>query len=159
MDQIEHKLKVLSQIAKELNQKKLTWAVGASLLLYFKGIVTDFHDIDIMVPEDEIDEVKAVFLSLGIMQPPNPNVTYKTKHFMEFIIEGVEFDIMAGFVIINHDKAYQFSFTKENIKESVQINGVKIPLQPLGEWRTYYQLMGREEKLSLIDAWLQKPLR
>ncbi len=153
MTKVEHKLTVLSQIAQELNQKNITWAVGASLLLYFKGIVTDFHDIDIMVPEDEIDEVKEVLLSFGTIQPPNPNVTYKTRHFLEFVVEGVEIDVMAGFIIMSRDKEHQFPLVKGNIKEFTQMKGVRIPLQSLEEWRTYYQLMGRDEKVELIDAW------
>jgi len=152
MDQIEHKLQVLSRIAKELNQKKLTWAVGASLLLYFKGIVPNFHDIDIMVTEDDVNEAKAVLLSFGTMQPPSPNIRYKTKYFMEFIVEGVEIDVMAGFVIMNHNKEYQISFGKADIKEYIQILDVSIPLQSVEAWRTYYQLMGRDEKVKIIDA-------
>lgn len=45
---IQHKLEILSQIAKKLNEGHVTWAVGGSLLLYFKGIVDEFHDIDLM---------------------------------------------------------------------------------------------------------------
>ncbi len=152
MTTVEHKLTVLSQIAKELNQKNVTWAVGASLLLYVKGIVTDFHDIDIMVAEDDVNEAKAVLFSFGTMQPPNPNIAYKTKHFMEFIVEGVEIDVMAGFVIVNNNKENQISFEKEDIKENIKMNGVSVPLQSVEAWRTYYQLMGRSEKVALIDA-------
>jgi hypothetical protein len=152
MDQIEHKLTVLSQIAKELNQKNVTWAVGASLLLYFKKIAPDFHDIDIMVGEGDVNEAKAVLLSFGIMQPPNPDIAYKTKHFMEFIVEGVEIDVMAGFVIVKHNKEFQISFGKEDIKEYIKIKEISIPLQSVEAWRTYYQLMGRGEKVEMIDA-------
>jgi len=156
MAQIEQKLLVLSKIAQALNQRNLTWGVGASLLLYFKGIVSDFHDIDIMVSEEEVDKAKEVLLSFGILQPPNPNATYKTKNFMEFIVDEVEIDVMAGFIIVRNDYEHHFPLKKENIKEFHQINGVQIPLQTLGEWRTYYQLMGREEKVRLIDAWQQR---
>jgi hypothetical protein len=156
MTKIEHKLTVLSQIAQELNQKNITWAVGASLLLYFKGIVTDFHDIDIMVAEDDANEAKAVLLSIGTLQPPSPNISYKTKHFMEFIVEGVEIDVMAGFVIMSNDIEHNFPIKAENIKEFTQLNEVQIPLQSLEEWRVYYQLMGRFEKVELIDAWHQR---
>lgn len=149
---VEHKLTVLSQIAKELNHQKITWAIGASALLYFKGIVTDFHDIDIMVTEEEIDEVKQVLLSFGILQDPNPNATYKTKHFMEFLVDGVEIDVMAGFVIINKDQEHQFQLRKEQIKDFAVMNGIRIPLQSVDEWRRYYHLMGRDEKVKLIDA-------
>ena len=36
----------------------VTWAVGGSLLLYFKGIVDEFHDIDLMVMAEDTKEAK-----------------------------------------------------------------------------------------------------
>lgn len=156
MTKVEHKLTVLSQIAKELNQRNITWAVGASLLLYFKGIVPDFNDIDIMVVEDEIDEVKEIFLSYGILQAPNPNVTYRTRHFLEFLVEDIEIDVMAGFVIMSNNTEHNFPLKAENIKEFAQVKGVTIPLQSVEEWRRYYQLMGRDERVKLIEVWQQK---
>jgi hypothetical protein len=152
MENIKNKLTILSQIAKELNDKNVTWAIGASVLLYFKGIVTDFNDIDIMIAEEDVEAVKEVLLSLGNMQAPNPIVEYKTKHFMEFLVDNVEVDIMAGFIIIVKNKEYYFPLKKEDIKDFKEIDGIKIPLQSLVEWRTYYQLMGRDEKVHMIDA-------
>jgi hypothetical protein len=75
---------------------------------------------------------------------------------MEFIVDGIEIDVMAGFVILNQEKEHHFTLTKENIKDFAEINGIKIPLQSIEEWRIYYQLMGRDEKVSLIDAFEQR---
>ena len=47
----ERKLDVLADIARALNQSGVTWAVGGSLLLYFKGKTGVFRDIDLMVCE------------------------------------------------------------------------------------------------------------
>ena len=40
----EEKLQVLVQLAALFNEHEIQWAVGGSLLLYFKGLVSDFHD-------------------------------------------------------------------------------------------------------------------
>ncbi len=88
MESIEKKLTILSKIAEELNARGVTWAVGASLLLYFKGIVTAFNDIDLMISEEDYEAAKEI----------------------------------------------------------------RIPLQSLEDWRHYYQLMGRTEKVRLIEA-------
>jgi hypothetical protein len=155
MKNVKDKLTLLSQIAKELNNKNVTWAIGASTMLYFKGIVSEFNDIDIMVAEEDVDVVKEVLLSLGEMQSPNPNIEYRTRCFLEFQVEGVEIDIMAGFVIIDKENEHYFPLKKENIKDFTEIDGIKIPLQSLEEWRNYYQLMGRDEKVHMIDSWRQ----
>ena len=151
MGEVEKKLEVLSKVARELNDNNITWAIGASLLLYIKGISSQFHDIDIMVAESDVQALKNILLSLGELQPKNPNIRYKTKQFLEFKVEGVDIDVMAGFVIVNNGRSFYFPLDKDNIMDYTEINGVKIPLQSVKEWRNYYELMGRTEKVKMID--------
>ena len=56
---------------------------------------------------------------------------------------------MAGFIIVNKDKEYYFPLKKENINDYTEVNEIKIPLQSLEEWRNYYELMGRDEKVKM----------
>lgn len=154
MENIKHKLTVLAHIAEEFNYKDVTWAIGASLLLYFKGITSEFHDIDIMIAEDDVETVKEILLSFGDIIQSKPNPKYKTKCFLEFRVDGVEIDAMAGFGIMNQDKEYYFPLKKEDIKDFTEVQGIKIPLQSIEEWRIYYELMERDEKVQMIDAYL-----
>lgn len=155
MPSTEDKLALLSQIAREFNHENLTWAVGASILLYFKGISSAFHDIDIMVAEEDVDAAKAILSSLAELQPATPNTSFKTKYFLEFSAQDIELDVIAGFVIAHGDTEYYFPLEKGDIKDATEIGGVRIPLHSLSAWRTYYKLMGRNEKARLIDEWLQ----
>ncbi|EDS77967.1 conserved hypothetical protein [Clostridium botulinum C str. Eklund] len=148
---VENKFKVLSKIAKELNDNNITWAIGASLLLYIKGISSEFNDIDIMVAESDVEVLKNILLSLGELQPRNTNAQYKTKQFLEFKVQDVDIDVMAGFVIVNNGRNFYFPLDKDDIMDYTEINGVKIPLQSVKEWRNYYELMGRTEKVKMID--------
>ena len=152
MENLQAKLELLSQIAKELNDRNVAWAIGASMLLYFKGILSDFHDIDIMVSEEDFELVQEVLTSFGELQPPNPNSKYRTKRFGEFVVDDIDIDVMAGFIIMDEDREYYFPLKHEDIKDFTEIAGVKVPLQSLEEWRNYYQLMGRAEKAKLIDV-------
>lgn len=149
---IEHKLNVLSSIAEKLNSAKLTWAVGASLLLYFKGISDSFNDIDLMVVEADAERAKSLLLDMGQMQPPKPNGNYKTPYFYEFVIDGVEVDVMSGFIIVKDGQNYDCSLTRDMIVEHIVVNGQSIPLQAVSDWRRYYKLMGREAKVAMIDS-------
>lgn len=153
---IEKKLNILSKVAKELNANNITWAIGASLLLYFKEITNEFHDIDIMVAESDVEKIKKILLSFGKLQPKNPNIQYKTKDFMEFNIEGVDFDVMAGFVIVNNNIDYYFPLEKKDIKDYIYIQGTTIPLHSIQEWLTYYKLMDRTKKVKMINSYFAK---
>ena len=42
--ELSHKLRVLCHIAEAFNAENITWAVGASLLMFLKGITNDYSD-------------------------------------------------------------------------------------------------------------------
>lgn len=151
MSETEKKLAVLAKIAGELNRQQITWAVGASLLLYLKGMANDFHDIDIMVAESDVGKVREVLISLGRLLPPNPKVQYRTKFFLEFVVDGVEIDVMAGFTIVSDGVDFYFPLEKDQIHDCAEVNGVRIPLQSVEEWREYYRLMGRTDKVERMN--------
>ena len=152
MTEQEHKLAVLGEIARALNGGDVVWAVGGSLLLYCKGKTDTFRDIDIMVWEEHVERLKALLLPLGTLAPPAPNPGYKTRHFLNFTIRGVEVDVMGGMVIVKDGKDYDCSLSPSQVAEYVCLNGERIPLQSLEDWRRYYLLMGREEKAAMIDG-------
>ena len=79
------------------------WALGASMLLYFKGITSALHDVDLMVADHDAECVRTILLEMGELRPsdPVPNPMYRTKTFMEFLIESIEADVMAGFAIVH----------------------------------------------------------
>lgn len=148
---LDKKIETLKLIAGELNREGITWALGASMLLYFKKLVYDFHDIDILVVEKDVDKVKKVMIKLKAkLLPKDTNVKYKTRTFLEYILFGVDIDIMAGFVIVNNNVAFDCSLKPDQIKEYAELDDEKIPLQSLDLWLKYYKLMGREEKVNII---------
>lgn len=134
-----------------LNGSQVLWAVGGSMLLYLKGKTDVFHDIDLMVGEGDIEKVKSLLSSIGKLAPENPDLHYKTRHFLEFNIDGIDIDVMAGFVIISNGKDYDCSLLPEQVTEHTLLNGEMIPLQALSDWRRYYELMGRTSKVEMID--------
>lgn len=151
MEDWEKKLSLLAGIGRELNQRNITWALGASMLLCLKGITDVCHDIDLMIAEEDAESVKEVLMSFGSLKPPNPAAQYKTKCFLEFVAEGIDIDVIAGFTIVNGGKEYYFPLEKGSIHDYKEINGVPIPLQSVREWRKYYELMGRTQKVAMID--------
>lgn len=149
---IREKLSVLSSIARAFNQASITWAVGASTLLYLHGIVPDFHDLDIMVTVQDALRAKELLRAMGTLQPSAREVRYETKYFFEFLIEGVEVDLMGGFAIRRDGVVHDCGLDPAQITESAVVDGQKIPLHSLRAWRGYYALMGRDAKVALIDG-------
>lgn len=148
----ERKLDVLADIARALNQSGVTWAVGGSLLLYFKGKTGVFRDIDLMVCETDVEKLKQAMLPLGAPAPSDPNAQYRTRCFLEFTVRGVDVDVMAGFVILENGQEHDCALKLEQVAEHILVRGEDIPLQSLEDWRRYYAWMGRTSKVAMIDG-------
>ena len=88
---------------------------------------------------------------MGVLQPSVPNPKYKSKMFLEFVIDGIDVDLIAGFAIVSGATIHDCSLRREQIVEKVSFEGEVIPLQSPALWREYYLLMGRNEKAALID--------
>ncbi len=153
---IENKKEVLVKIASLLNKNGIKWAVGASMLLYFHNIVSEFDDIDLMVEEKDGEKAKELLLTIGKLMPPNPNVLYKTHHFYEFKIDGVDVDMMIGFVIAYEGKDIDCSFYENQIEGRVKLDDQDIPLHSLSLWEKYYSMMGRTNKVKMIEDYFLK---
>ena len=152
MNELNEKIELLKEIAQRFNTTGITWALGASMLLYFKGITSTFHDIDLMIADENVEAVREILSEMGELQPPNPNPQYKTKAFMEFVINSIDVDVMAGFSIVKDGKTYDCSLDKAQIVEWLTLGNTEIPLQSPLLWCKYYKLMGRKEKVDMIES-------
>jgi hypothetical protein len=148
-------LYVLAAIAKIFNKEKIHWALGASLLLYFHHKTDTFHDIDLMVTEEDAQKARELLLKAGAeMQSGNKNEMYRTKFFFEFVMDDVDIDLMAGMIILHDGIEEDCSLDVRKIESCVELEGERIPLYSLAEWRRFYSCMGRDAKVAMIDGQL-----
>lgn len=62
----------LVRVARRLNEENITWALGASMLLYYKGLVPKANDIDIVIALEHRSQLHSVSLSLSVYTSPHP---------------------------------------------------------------------------------------
>ena len=151
MPKTRQKIELLKKIALQFEKAHITWALGGSMMLYFKGIVPVFQDIDLMVADADAQTAHSILCSMGQMQPQNPNPKFRSKAFMEFVIDSVDVDAIAGFAIVSGDGVVDCSLQKEQIVERMPLGEVCIPLQSPALWCRYYRLMDRTEKAQMIE--------
>lgn len=149
----QEKIQLLLKIAHRLNEAGVEWALGASMMLYFKDITSEFHDIDLMVVDRDAECVRTILSEMGELCPPDPmpNPMYRTKAFMEFLIDSIEVDVMAGFAIVHAGTVYDCSLREDQIVEKMLLGTEVIPLQSPRLWCKYYRLMGRPQKADMIE--------
>jgi GrpB-like predicted nucleotidyltransferase (UPF0157 family) len=147
---IEHKLFILSQIASAFNKNNITWNLGASCMLYLRGIVEEFSDIDLFVSKNDISLAKSILDHYGVIQPNTKSDSYKTDFFYEYTIEEVDIDLISGFKILKDHKLYDLSFDDHERFETIKVNNELIYLASLDQWEYFYQIMDRKVKVDLL---------
>ena len=152
MEDKQKKLEVLAKLAADLNESDILWAVGASAMLFLRGIVQKFHDIDLMVCEEDVEVAKEILLRHGTLLPSEPNGQYGTRHFLEFDVDGVEIDLIAGFVVNSADgKQHVCPLQVEEVDACVDVFDQAIALHSLNVWYQYYTWMGRKDRVKNIE--------
>ena len=118
-------------------------------MLYLRGWVSTFDDLDILIDERDYERVETVMNRLGkrVIVPPNP--LYETRHFLNYRIGDVKCDIMAGLSIIHQGKPHYFPYD-ENKYDLVKYQGRLYRLGTSDDWCEYYRLMNRNDKGKLI---------
>jgi len=145
----------LSYIGEKLNEDGVVWAVGASILLQHYGFIDKPNDIDILVDLNDIEKVDEILKNIGERKVREKSDAYSTKYFYEYVVHGVDIDVMAG-LSINYDNGiFEYNFDQASISEFKKLNGVNIPLTSLEDWYVIYQLIpNREVKVNMIENYL-----
>ena len=148
-------LNVLSYIGEKLNEERIIWGVGASVLLNHYGLIDKANDIDIVVDLKDIEKADKVITGIGEKIIWEKTDRYSTEYFYEYTVNGFEVDVMAG-LSINYDNGiFEYIFDQSSISEITIINGVNIPLTSLEEWYVIYQLIPNKEiKVGIIKNYL-----
>ena len=108
--------------------------------------------IDLMVSVHDAEQVRTILSEMGELHAPLlfwSNVY--VQGIMEFTIDSVDIDVMAGFSIVSEGKVYDCSLDKEQIVERMTLGTEIVPLQSLRLWCKYYRLMGRNKKADMIE--------
>ncbi len=154
-EKVNRKLDVLATIAREFNKNKITWALGASGMLYFRKVISEFNDLDLLVLEEDALKAKAILMKLGKLQLSEKG-SYATTYFYQFIVDEVEIDLIAGFKIIKDDIIYNCNLKKEEIRDSILVEDNIVYLDSLENWLYYYTLMKRDKKVLIIKDYLKE---
>lgn len=145
----------LSYMGKILNDNEIVWAVGASLLLNQFGLIDKPNDIDIFIAIKDIEKADELLKSVGEKRHWEKSAAYSTKYFYEYIINGIDIDVMAGFAVNHSTGIFEYTFDEKSISEFKVINGIAIPFTSLEDWYVIYQLIpNREPKVKIIEDYL-----
>jgi hypothetical protein len=149
-------LDVLVKIARELNSKNIKWVVGSSIVMNHFNLVDKMNDIDIIISREDIHKADEILKQMGVMRPLeiDPGI-YTTEVFHEYVVDGIDVDMMCGFGISHEEGIYEYELNNDTYVDSFNLDGEKIYYSSLEDWYVLYQLIGgREVKVNKIEDYL-----
>ncbi len=144
----------LIKIAKKFNEARITWALGASMVLQHYKLVEIVHDIDILIVKADVEKARKILDHLGTKKPIKDRGIYKTSYFYEYLIDGEDVDILCEFKIENQG-IYAYQFDQSKITDFEMVGNEAIYYTSLEDWLVLYTLMERVDKINLLKQHFQ----
>lgn len=146
---MENKIRVLKLLADNLNENNIRWGVGASMLMYLKGINVAVNDIDILIDINDLLKFQGLVDQYSYIKELK-SLKYPTSHFFELTIDNVDIDIMFNFKVQTKETIYHYPFDIE-LLDFIFLDESKIYLLSLKDWLNAYKAMERTGKVSLLE--------
>lgn len=153
---MEDKLKVLAEVAKRLHEGNVKFGIGSSMLLYLNGLVEEARDLDVFVNEESSSKAVYLLKNLGEIRLMPGRKPYISKSFYTMSTEKVDIDLIAGFGVEGDGYIGRITITSESIERDIYLEGQSIPLMYLEDWLEFYRLMGRKEKVDILNQYFKE---
>jgi hypothetical protein len=145
---------VLRKIHTAFYGAALFYSLGGSVGMSIRGIDVLPNDIDLLVREVDAPAAMNLLQTLGKRMAPKAKADYKTQTFAEFVIDGVDVDLMAGLAIAAENIEFRFPCTLLTSEPTVFDSSTRLPLMPLEDWYLLYHIIpGKEQRIRQIEAW------
>lgn len=138
----------LKEIAHILNTHQIQWHLGGSFMLFLRGFDLKVNDIDIIIKSTKVEDIEHLLRPYHLKQLKDDSM-YKTEHFYELKVLGVDVDIMIGFKVQTKHGTYVYH--EDCDIDLIEIDHTIIKLAALQEWYKAYTYMGRKEKIEMIE--------
>ena len=135
------------KLFNEFDAAGVRWALACSMNLFLRGIVDEFHDLDLLVEIKDIPKVKeimkkcdAVFVATG------GNGFCESDIYLHYQFGRVDIDIISGFRIVTFGTYFLYEYSEEEI-DYILVENKKIPLVSMEALYILY---------SMMEGWQQK---
>ena len=158
----EERKEVFLSLIENFKKRNIKWAVGCSMNLFLRGIVDEFHDLDLIVDNDCIPEVKSVMGEIGAeLKATGGNGFCESDTYLHYAFERVDVDIIAGFRVNTFGTSYYYPFNAAEVDWlNMEVVDLEIPLISLeAMYVLYYMMEGwqkkRQFKRMLIEQYFR----
>lgn len=132
---------------EELLKEEIGWGVACSMNLFLRGIVDDFHDLDLIVDIKDINKIKKIMKRNGAkLVATGGNGYCESETYLHYQLGRTDIDVISGFQILTFGTNYIYNFNSKEL-DYVKIDGIKVPLISIEAlYILYYMMEGWQKK-------------
>ncbi|MFH0928859.1 MAG: hypothetical protein V1818_00720 [Candidatus Aenigmatarchaeota archaeon] len=141
---------VVKLIESVLRKENIEWVIGGSTSLLLQGIEISVSDIDILTDREGAFRIYEILGEYGT-KPVAFSEKERTKSYWgKLSIDDVEIDLMGDFCKKVDGEWVNFSMKRIKDKETVNLDGVNLPVTKLESHLELYKIMKREKDIEKI---------
>jgi hypothetical protein len=149
-------LAVLRMIALNLDRTAVNWAVTGSCSLALQGVPVAVHDIDLRTTARDAYRIESIFRAYQ-KRPVAFTTTERVRsHWGALEVNGIQVEIIGDMQHLLADGTWEPLVDLNSFKVYVEMDGVQLPVMSLPFLYAAYQLLGRADKVALLQNWLQR---
>ncbi len=143
----------------ELRKADVRWGLACSTNLFIRGIVDEFHDLDLIVDIKSIPKVEEIMKEQGaILKETGGNGYCESDMYMHFQFGRVDVDVISGFRVVTFGTHFEYYFNPEEL-QFIELEDKNIPLISMEALYLLYSMMEgwqarRRFKRVLIEEYL-----
>ena len=149
---------VFIKLVDEFEKNDVGWALGCSMNLFIRGVIDDFHDLDLIVEITDIDKIKKIMEHEGaILTETGGNGFCESDVYLHYQLGRVDVDIISGFRVVTFGTSYYYAYNQAQI-DIVEVMDIYIPLISMeAMYILYFMMEGwqpkRQFKRKLIEEY------
>lgn len=155
----EERKKTFLKVVSEFQKHNIRWGLACSMNLFLRGVVDEFHDLDLLVEADDIEKIVNIMEECGAnLIATGGNGFCESNVYMHFQFGRVDIDIISGFRLITFGTCFLYEFEVSEI-DKIIIDKTEIPLISMEALYILYSMMEgwqprRRYKRVLIEEYL-----
>ena len=143
----------------DFQKSGVRWGLACSMNLFLRGVVDEFHDLDLLVEAKDIGKIITIMEKNGAkLIATGGNGYCESDVYMHFQFGRIDIDIISGFRLITFGTSFLYEFN-ENELDKIEVDKTEIPLISMEALYILYSMMEgwqprRRYKRILIEEYL-----
>jgi hypothetical protein len=147
---------VLGLILEKLAGQDLHWVLTGSMALALQGLPVFPNDVDLQTDTRGAFLIEQIFKPYIIRPVVYSAVDKIRSQFGAFMLKGIEVEIIGDIQKRMEDGSWTSAPDLERLRETIEVDGLKVPVLPLDYEAEAYAQIGKVERSQELLSWLSR---